>query len=70
MIYNSLPIFFDNDVPHEGSKIYLTLILTLLKVRRAVILLLEKILRGLLFENLVQCVIVYGRTPKLLEIFA
>ena len=44
MIYNSLPIFFDNDVPHKGSRIYLTLILTLLKVRRAVILLLETIL--------------------------
>ena len=44
MIYDSLPIFFDNDVPREGSWIYLALILTLLKVRRAVIPLLITIL--------------------------
>ena len=34
-IQNSFPIFFVNDVPHERSWIYLALLLTFLKVRRA-----------------------------------
>ena len=49
-----LPIF--NDMPREGSWIYLALILTLPKVKKAVILLFKTILWGVLFGNLVLCV--------------
>ena len=45
-----LPIFFSNDAPHEGSWIYLALILNLLKVRRAVILLLKQFCEGYFLE--------------------
>ena len=49
--------------------IYLALILTFLKVKRAVILLLKTILWGLLFQNLVPCMTMQGKTPKLLKLF-
>ena len=56
IIKDSLPIFFENDAPCKGSWLYLSLILTPLKVSRAVILLLKTILWGLLFGHLELCV--------------
>ena len=63
-----LPILKGSDEALEQSWIYLVLIFTTLEVWRALILLLKTILWGLLFGNLVSCVVAYGRMLKLLEI--
>ena len=64
-ILNVLPILNDSDEAWAWSWIYSAFIFSILEVWRAVILLLKTILWGLLFGNLVPCVAVYRKTPRL-----
>ena len=64
-ILNVLPILNNSDEAWAWSWIYSAFIFSILEVWRAVILLLKTILWGLLFGNLVPCVAVYRKTPRL-----
>ena len=67
-ILKVLPILNDSDEAWVWSWIYSAFVFSVEEVWRAVILLLKIILWELLLGNLVPCVAVYRKTPRLAEI--